>query len=474
MAAGMLAAFGALTYVGIAVLHQPPGLAVLVGVVAALALGLAWLIVATQRGEAAMRRQLAEVADRLRLSERRQHDGETKLALLIEHARRLADEPRPANAIDVEATGTLLRELAEVVSGQEEVVSALAQRLAVLEGGAVAPPVAAPRPGFAPVAAPAAAAPYAAPPRPAAPEAPPRPARIARLADAAPWPQPVAVPAPNLRLMKDAILGDALELFLQPIVSLPQRKTRAYEATLRPLEAAGRGLSAGDLRNAALATGLAARLDRAAITRTIGLVRVFRQRGRDATVMTVLTPAGLADADVSASLRRLVAEEPETAASLVLMLPQAALRSLGPIEAATLDEIARGGVRIGLCEATDLRFDAEALAARGIRFVKTAAARLIEAGQEPGELLEIHAADLGGFLARHGISLIADGISAEQSVLDLLDFVVPLAEGDLFSTPRQVRPEILGQAAPAAASAAAESQPPERTSFRSLLRRASV
>src|SRR5690606_6382667 len=114
-------------------------------------------------------------------------------------------------------------------------------------------------------------------------------------------PPPVAVAAPNLRLIKDAILGDALELFLQPIVSLPQRKTRAYEATLRPLEAAGRGLSASDLRNAALATGLAARLDRAALTRTIGLVRGFRQRGREATVMTVLTPAGLADADVSAS-----------------------------------------------------------------------------------------------------------------------------------------------------------------------------
>jgi cyclic-di-GMP phosphodiesterase TipF (flagellum assembly factor) len=273
--------------------------------------------------------------------------------------------------------------------------------------------------------------------------------------------------------MKDAILGDALELYLQPIVSLPQRKTRAYQAILRPLEAAERGLSAGDLRNAALASGLAAQLDRAMISRTIGLVRVFRQRGREATVMAVLTPAGLADSEVSASLRRLVAEEPESAASLVLMLPQAALRNLGPIEAATLDEIARGGVRIGICEATDLRFDAEELAARGVRFIKTAAQRLIEAGQESGELLEIHAADLGGFLARHGISLIADGIVAEQTVLDLLDFVVPLAEGDLFSAPRQVRPEILGQTAPAAA-AAPEEQPPQRTSFRSLLRRASV
>jgi cyclic-di-GMP phosphodiesterase TipF (flagellum assembly factor) len=282
------------------------------------------------------------------------------------------------------------------------------------------------------------------------------------------------MPAPNLRLIKDAIANDAFELFLQPIVSLPQRKTRAYEATLRPLQSGDNALSAADLRNAALTGGLAARLDRAAIGRSIDLVRVFRQRGRDATVLATLTPAGLADAEVSASLRRLIAEEPESAGSLVLMLPQASLRNLGPIEAATLDEIARGGMRIGICEATDLRFNAEELASRGVRFVKAAASRLIEAGQAaPGAQLEIHAADLGGFLARHGTSLIADGIATEQTVLDLLDFVVPLAEGDLFSTPRQVRPEVLGQAAtPAVAAPEAEAAP--RTSFRSLLRRAAV
>jgi cyclic-di-GMP phosphodiesterase TipF (flagellum assembly factor) len=465
--AGMLAAFGAAAYAGQVLLHGSPLEAVLLGAVAALGLGLAALLATLWRGEAAARRERDAFAAGLQAAGQRQNETEKRLALLIEHARRVAEEPRPASAIDVEATGTLLRELAELVSGQEMVLSALEQRVAVLEGGADAAAPAFPEPprAFTP--------PPQAPSRPA-PELASRPARIERMADAMPRPQPAAVPASNLRLVKDLILADALELALQPIVSLPQRKTRAYQAILRPAETSGQALSALDLRNGALAAGLAARFDRAAISRTIALVRVFRQRSREATVMATLTPAGLADAEVSSSLRRLVAEEPDLAAALVLMLPQAALRNLGAIEAAMLDEIVRGGIRIGVCEADDLRFNAEELFARGVRFIKTSAARLIEAGQSSAQPLEIHAADLGGFLARHGISLIADGIAAEQTVLDLLDFVVPLAEGDLFSTPRPVRPEILGQVTLAPAAPAAESQAPQRTPFRSLLRRASV
>ena len=101
----------------------------------------------------------------------------------------------------------------------------------------------------------------------------------------------------------------------------------------------------------------------------------------------------------------------------------------------------------------------------------------MQAGQGAEHGLEIHAADLSRLLQRFGMQLIASGVAAEATVLDLLDFQTPLAQGDLFASARQVRPEALSAAAPEATAQPAQPvpEPPpsaERVSFRSRLRRA--
>ncbi len=61
----------------------------------------------------------------------------------------------------------------------------------------------------------------------------------------------------------------------------------------------------------------------------------------------------------------------------------------------------------------------------------------------------VHTADLSVLLERHGIHLIAEKIETEKTVLDLLDYNIPMAQGYLFGKPAQVRDDILGRDAPA-------------------------
>ncbi len=508
------------TYIG----HSAAGLSVFesacFGLIVALGLALLGLTAALRNTERRIKQDVGDLEARLATTSRGQVESEAKLALLIEHARRIAAEPRPASASDLDVLGSLLRELAEAVSSHENAVQTISQKLAVVEATPpvyipvaphipepvqrVAMPVVpqaplvapAPTPGPIPSSPRIAAAREAAraamrgeprvtvPAQPVAVQVPIPPLQagspVGTPHRVAPPPAAqatsVAMPeTPEQRQAREAIANDQFELFLQPIVSLPQRKTRLYETSLRPLDAAGNAMPGYDLHDIAARSGLAARLDRGMATRVLRLIRVFRQRGREATIICSLTAAGLADAETAAMLRRFASEEAELAASLILALSQSALGTLSPIEVAMLDDLARAGIRIAMMETRDLRLNPQELSDRGIRYVKIASARLLEAASGEGAGLEIHVADLGGLLARHGISLIADGVASEQTVLDMLDFVIPLAQGDLFSPPRQVRAEILEQARAvdgARNQAQAEAEP--RVSFRSLLRRASV
>ena len=113
---------------------------------------------------------------------------------------------------------------------------------------------------------------------------------------------------------------------------------------------------------------------------------------------------------------------------------------MGPLEQESLASLIGLGFRFSMDHVTDLRIGPRDLPDLGIRFVKIPAALLLS---KTGAAADIHAADLSDQLGRHGVSLIAERIEAEASVVDLLDYDVRFGQGFLFSPPRPVRAEAL-------------------------------
>ena len=129
---------------------------------------------------------------------------------------------------------------------------------------------------------------------------------------------------------------------------------------------------------------------------------------------------------------------------------------LGPLEQTTLDQLADFGFRFSMDHVTALSFDAPALAARHVRFVKVPAQMLLVANA--GLARDIHPADISDLLARSSIELIAERIERESEVVDLIDYDVRLAQGYLFSPPRPVRADLVAEKSSAPVKIAASGE----------------
>jgi cyclic-di-GMP phosphodiesterase, flagellum assembly factor TipF len=236
--------------------------------------------------------------------------------------------------------------------------------------------------------------------------------------------------------IQNAIDGGQVELHLQPVVTLPQRKLRYYEALARLKADNGDAVAAGDFLPYAESGLLMPRLDRFAVARCVQIVRRLLLKNRDIGLFCNLSTATLADPGF-AKLLELMDANRAIAPALVFAFTQSAVRAMGPIEHASLAALAERGFRFSMDNLTDFRVNVGELNERGFRFVK-APARLFF--NRLGAISsDIPPAEFSDVLGRFGIDLIADRIEHENTVVDLIDYDVRLGQGALFSPPRPIR-----------------------------------
>ena len=240
--------------------------------------------------------------------------------------------------------------------------------------------------------------------------------------------------------IKKAIDASKIELFLQPVVTLPQRKVRYYEALSRLRVDNSELVAAADFLPYTEAGLLMPSLDHLSAMRCVQVVRRLLLKNRDIGLFCNLSGATLTDAGFPKFLDFMEANR-AIAPSLVFEFTQSAVRAMGPIEHESLAALAERGFRFSIDNLTDLRVDARELNERGFRFVKAPAALLFNRISVVST--DIHPADFSDLLGRFGIDLIAERIENESTVVDLLDYDVRFGQGFLFSPPRPVRAEAL-------------------------------
>jgi cyclic-di-GMP phosphodiesterase TipF (flagellum assembly factor) len=265
-------------------------------------------------------------------------------------------------------------------------------------------------------------------------------------------------------VIREAIDANRLEFFLQPIVTLPQRKVRFYEALARLRTAEGELLAASDFIDTAEAAGLMPRIDNQMLLRCVQVARRLMAKSRDVGLFCNLSASTLVDPAFFPQLTAFTEANRAIAPALVFEFTQAAYRTMGPLESESLVALMGWGFRFSMDHVGDLKFEPRNLADRGFRFIKVPATLLLN--RHSGGAADIHAADLSGLLTRFGIELIAERIESEGTVVDLLDYEVALGQGYLFSPPRPVRADLLRQDAAASAPGKAAEQPLSREAER--------
>ena len=251
--------------------------------------------------------------------------------------------------------------------------------------------------------------------------------------------EPSRSQAQILAAVKNAVEENRIDIYLQPMVTLPQRKVRFYEAVTRLRDDTDQILTADDFIGIAEAAGLIGRIDHMVMLRCVQVLRRLMVRNKEVGVFCNVAAATLGNPTTFAQCLDFLEANRALAPSFVLEFKQSTFRNLGPTETEHLAALAQRGYRFSIDHVSDLRIEPRDLADRGVRFIKVPATLLLD--QRQTSTSDIHPSDLSDLLGRFGIDLIAERIEGERAVVDLLDYDVRFGQGFLFAPPRPLRPE---------------------------------
>jgi cyclic-di-GMP phosphodiesterase, flagellum assembly factor TipF len=246
-------------------------------------------------------------------------------------------------------------------------------------------------------------------------------------------------------LIGKAADANRIDLYLQPIVTLPQRKVRFYEALSRLRTEEGDIIPAGEFIDFAEAVGLMPKIDNSLVFRCVQVTRRLQLKSRDVGVFCNISATTLTDVNYFKQFLDFMDANRALAGAMTFEFTQDAYRKFGAGEYENLSALAERGFRFSMDHVADLRMEPKELADRGFRFLKVPAKLLLNKAANAQS--DIHPEDLADLLARSGIDLVAERIEDESMVLDLLEYDVRFGQGFLFSPPRPVRAEALQGAA---------------------------
>lgn len=238
-----------------------------------------------------------------------------------------------------------------------------------------------------------------------------------------------------LDAVREALKRDQVDLYLQPIVSLPQRKIRYYECYSRIRTGEDSLMLPDQYLGLTAREGLLGAIDNILLFRCVQLVRRAQKRRHNVGFFCNISAHTLSDRAFFADFSEFVAANSELAPQLVFELNQDDVANRWDEVAPFLMRLARLGFTFSLDRVTDLDLDVELLTRRHFRFIKLDIAELlIRARQEPGSV-----AALKRSLDRAGIDLIVEKIEDETDLIEALDFQIDFGQGYLFGGPQKSR-----------------------------------
>ncbi len=240
-----------------------------------------------------------------------------------------------------------------------------------------------------------------------------------------------------LEIIRAALEENRVDLYLQPIVTLPQRKLRYYEALSRLRSDDGTVIMPTQYMRIAEPAGLMSVVDNLLLFRCVQIVRRMMQKSRGVGVFCNISGATLGDLEFFPQFLEYMHHNRDLAAQIVFEFSLAAIREAGIKGEENLSYLASLGFALSMDHVDTLALDFARLHALGFRYIKVRAETLVNGMARAGSA--VAAEDLKKLLARQGIGLIVERVEDEKTVVQLLDYGVDFGQGYLFGEPRAVR-----------------------------------
>jgi cyclic-di-GMP phosphodiesterase TipF (flagellum assembly factor) len=244
-----------------------------------------------------------------------------------------------------------------------------------------------------------------------------------------------------LETIRASLEENRVDLYLQPIVSLPQRKLRYYEALSRLRAEDGSVIMPAQYIKVAAPAGLMSVVDNLLLFRCVQIVRKLTTRSRDIGVFCNISGDTLADTEFFPQFLDYMQANKDLAGQIIFEFSQAAVLRAGAAGEKNLSFLSGLGFALSMDHVETLALDFVRLKSIGFRYLKVNAEILTRGMNGAGAA--VAAEDFKKLLSRHGLNLIAERVEDEKTVVQLLDYTVDYAQGFLFGEPRAVREDSL-------------------------------
>lgn len=259
-----------------------------------------------------------------------------------------------------------------------------------------------------------------------------------------------------LETVREALAENRVDLYLQPVVGLPQRRTVFYESFSRLRDASGRIMMPAEYLSVAEPEGLVSAIDNLLLFRCVQIVRRLARNDRKVGIFCNIALGSLGDEAFFPQFLEFLAQNKDMAGALIFELGQPAFDRRGSVEARNMAKLADLGFRFSLDKVTDLDLDFQDLSRADVKFVKVGAevllSQLLDVGGQTAmrSLKDLDAADFAPLTRRYGVEVIAEKVETERQVVDILELNIGYGQGNLFGEPRAIRDAVLAETDPPA------------------------
>ncbi|MGO4408659.1 MULTISPECIES: flagella assembly cyclic-di-GMP phosphodiesterase TipF [unclassified Brevundimonas] len=259
-----------------------------------------------------------------------------------------------------------------------------------------------------------------------------------------------------LKTVHDALTENRVDLYLQPVVTLPQRRTVFYESFTRLRDPSNRIMMPAEYLSVAEGEGLLPAIDNLLLFRCAQIVRRLARQDRKVGVFCNVSLASLGDETFFPQFLDFLSQNRDLKEALIFELGQATFDARGAAEARNMAKLADLGFRFSIDKVQTLDLDFADLQRSDVRFIKISADLLIEQlldldGATPlASQPDIQAADFAPLTRRYGLELIAEKVESEKQVVDILELDIGMGQGHLFGEPRAIKEAVLAETDPPA------------------------
>jgi len=242
-----------------------------------------------------------------------------------------------------------------------------------------------------------------------------------------------------LEILRDGLEQNRVDLVLQPIVQLPQRKRVFYEAFTRIRDQNGDNLVPEQYIGIAEREGLVTAIDNMLLFRCVQLVRRTQNSKQDIGFFCNISAHSLTDRHFFSDFVEFMADNARLAPNLIFEFPYATVVNRDHDIEQHLKQLASLGFQFSVDQVSSLNIDCDDLIKNRFKYVKFDAEILLDEVRNPTGPIAV--ADIKRVFNRQGMDLIVEKIETEPQLLDLLDLKIDYGQGYLFGKPRLARVE---------------------------------